>query len=119
MMWRIKPQVSRLPKVKGQRRKSVCKKYVLAWATKQFTCNYCKEPSHFVRDCPKFKKKNEKEKANVVIEKKDDEDKFDELYIADICLQCDAEVVKKKVLFDENVEYIFLWQAKSKNNVQF
>ncbi len=65
--------------------------------SKQFTCNYCKEPGHFVKNCPKLKKKNEKEKANLATEKKvDNDEKFDEFYMNEVGLQCEAEEVKKE-----------------------
>ncbi len=80
--------------------------------SKQFTCNYCKEPGHFVRNCPKLKKKNKQEKANLATEKKvDDDEKFDELYIDELGLRCKAEV-QKKVRFDYKVEYNLHRRAK-------
>ncbi len=68
-----------------------------------------------------MKKKNEKEKANLATEKKlDDDEKFDELYINDVGLRCESEEVKKRVQFDDKVEYILLQQEKSnKKGVQF
>ena len=49
----------------------------------------------FVEDCPKLKKKNEKEKVIFMTEKKDYDDKIDELYIDKISLKCNTEVVEK------------------------
>ena len=96
------------PKLKGGYASPSAKNTRYRGPPKPFTCNYCKEPGHFVKDCPKLNKKNEKEKANVMTEKKDDDDKFNELYIDKIGLQCEAEVVQKKIRFDDKVKYISL-----------
>ncbi len=52
-----------------------------------------------------MKKKNEKEKTNVATERKDDDNKFVELYINKIGLRCEAVVVQKKVRFDDKVTH--------------
>ena len=68
-----------------------------------------------------MKRKNEKEKANLATEKKfNDDEKFDELYINKVGLRCEAEEVKKRVQFDNKVEYILLQRAKlNKKSVRF
>ena len=101
------------PKSKGGDTSPSAKNIRWRGTSKPFTCNYYKEPGHFVKDCPKLKKKNEKEKANVATEKKvKDDEKFDELYIDEIGLQCKAEEVKQKVQCDDKVEYVLLRRAK-------
>ncbi len=44
--------------------------------------------------------------------KVDSDEKFDELYIDEVGLQCEAKEVKKRVRFDDKVEYILLQRAK-------
>ncbi len=109
------------PKSKGGDASSSEKNMCWRDPLKQFTCNYCKEPGHFVRNFPKLKKKNKKEKSNLATEKKvDDDEKFDELYIDEVGLRCEAEEVKKRVQLDNKVEYILIQQEKlSKKTVRF
>ena len=68
-----------------------------------------------------MKKKNEKEKVKLATEKKvEDDAKFDELYIDEVGLRCEAKEVKKRVRFDNKVEYISPQREKSsKKTVRF